>query len=585
MCGIFGFFLKNEKINEEKKKIAIESLELLNHRGPDSIGYWINKDNNFFLGHTRLNIIDISSKSNQPYFENQTALSFNGEIYNYLSLKSILKKDFKFKTNGDTEVLFNFLRKNKVENLIDIDGMFAFAYYDSGELFLCTDIFGEKPIYYLENDLGVFFSSEIEPLKKFLTLEKDFSETKKNIFYMFGFLKEETFYKNLKYCPPASFIKIVKGQILIKRNYWSYQNLLQDRNKKKIISKTDLKEIKNLLIESCETRLNSDRPIALLLSSGIDSTLIASILKKEINFDIKCFHASFKRFSNKDLQIDETSLTSKIAKELDLNLYVENIDFDENFFSHKNLIKIFKQPNDNISALMNYQINKSISKKYKVAISGLGADEIFYGYNGYKFFNKNFNIINSKIISWILKNFNFLKIKKIETLKYYQNFKDLELIFSYLNYSFYPKIRNKLFEDLKYIDEISFLDNFSNIRMSSTLPYQMLSASDHSSMQHSLEIRSPYLNRKLLMKLLEFEHETILGQNYKFLQKHILAEYLPKRLINQKKIGFILNPKIFFRNSKKIENEFDNETFRFDRLKLRELIYEEFFKNESKHNI
>ena len=92
---------------------------------------------------------------------------------------------------------------------------------------------------------------------------------------------------------------------------------------------------------------------------------IASILKKEINFDIECFHASFKRFSNKDLQIDETSLTSKIAKELDLNLYIENIDFDENFFSYKNLINIFKQPNDNISALMNYQINKSISKKYQ----------------------------------------------------------------------------------------------------------------------------------------------------------------------------------------------------------------------------
>ena len=84
------------KVNEEKK-IAIE-WELLNHRGPDSIGYWINKDNNFFLGHTRLNIIDISSKSNQPA-ENQTALSFNGE-HNYLSLKSILKKDFKFKTKG-----------------------------------------------------------------------------------------------------------------------------------------------------------------------------------------------------------------------------------------------------------------------------------------------------------------------------------------------------------------------------------------------------------------------------------------------------------------------------------------------------
>ena len=107
-------------------------------------------------------------------------------------------------------------------------------------------------------------------------------------------------------------------------------------------------------------------------------------------------------------------MTSKIAKELDLNLYIENIDFDENFFSYKNLINIFKQPNDNISALMNYQINKSISKKYKVAISGLGADEIFYGYNGYKFFNKNFDKFKVKLI---LKKINFLKIKKIETLR------------------------------------------------------------------------------------------------------------------------------------------------------------------------
>ena len=585
MCGIFGFFLKNEKINEDKKKIAIESLKLLNHRGPDNFGFWINKENNFFLGHTRLNILDISSKSNQPFYENQTALSFNGEIYNYSSLKSVLKKDFKFHTDGDTEVLFNFLRKNKVDNLIDIDGMFAFAYYNSGELFLCTDIFGEKPIYYIENQFGVFFSSEIEPLKKFLNLEKDFSEAKKNIFYMFGFSKENTFYKNLKYCPPASLLKIVNGQIVIKKNYWSYQDLLKDRNKKSKVNKIDLLEIKNLLIESCEKRLNSDVPIALLLSSGIDSTLIACILKKELNFDINCFHASFKKSSNTNLQFNETNLTSNIAKELDINLNIENIDFDENFFSFENLINIFKQPNDNISALMSYQINHAISKKYRVAISGLGADEIFYGYNGYNFFNKNLNIINSKLIKKILKKVNFLKTKKIDTLKYYQNFKELELIFSYLNYNFYPNIQTKLFEGLNYNNDLSFLDNFSNIRISSTLPYQMLLASDHSSMQNSLEIRSPYLNRKLLLKLLEFDHGAILDNNYKPLQRKILSEYLPKSLINPKKIGFILNPKIFFRNSQKTKNQFNSEKFKFDRLNLRKLIYKEFFKNENKYNI
>ena len=102
-------------------------------------------------------------------------------------------------------------------------------------------------------------------------------------------------------------------------------------------------------------------------------------------------------------------------------------------------------------------------------------------------------------------------------------------------------------------------------------------ASDHNSMQHSLEIRSPYLNRKLLLKLLEFDHGAIIGKNYKLLQRKILAEYLPKSLINQK-IGFILNPKIFFRNSQKTKNQFNNEKFKFDRLNLRKLIIKNFLK-------
>ena len=207
----------------------------------------------------------------------------------------------------------------------------------------------------------------------------------------------------------------------------------------------------------------------------------------------------------------------------------------------------------------------------------MGADEIFYGYNGYNFFYKNLNIINSKIIDQILKNISFLKNKKINTLKYYKNFKNLELIFSYLNYNFYPDIQTKSFGDLDYDEDLSFLDNFSKIRITSTLPYQMLSASDHSSMQHSLEIRSPYLNKKLLLKLLEFDQSAILSKNYKFLQRDILNQYLPNNLINKKKIGFILNPKIFYRNSKKNKKECKDEIFKYDKLHLRKLIYKEFF--------
>ena len=379
MCGIFGFYLKEKKIDDIQKQNAIKALNLLNHRGPDHTDYWINQKNNFFLGHTRLSIIDNTSKANQPFFKNETALSYNGEIYNYKELKEELKKDFSFSSTGDTEVLFNFLLKNKVTNIEKLDGMFAFSFYDNGELYLCTDLFGEKPLYYIQNESGFFFASEIKILTNFLNIKKDNCEDKKNKFLMFGFLKENTFYKNLKYCPQASILKIKDGKLVQNIQYWKYNEALKNSEKKKIIEKKDIHEIKNLLISSCEKKLNSDQPISLLLSSGIDSTLLAAIYQKELNVKLETFHASFENLKNTNSEFNETKLTKKIAKYLNLDITIEKIDFNENFFSVKNLLKIFDEPNDNISSLLTQVINKRMSKKYKVGISGLGGDEIFYG--------------------------------------------------------------------------------------------------------------------------------------------------------------------------------------------------------------
>ena len=581
MCGIFGFYLKKGIINKNQKVAAINTLELLKHRGPDHTDYWINEKNNFFLGHTRLSILDNTHKANQPVHKSQFALSYNGEIYNYKELRNELKKDFTFSSSGDTEVLFNFLLKNKTDQIEKLDGMFAFAFFNFGELYLCNDIFGEKPIYYIQNQDGFFFASEIKPLINFLKIKKDDSPLKRDKFLMFGSLREDTLYKDLNYCPPASILKIEKGILIQKKQYWSYKNLLETRDKKKIIEKKDITQIKNLLISSCEKKLNSDQPIALMLSSGTDSSLLASIYKKELNINLESFHASFENLKNSNSEVNETDLTKKIAIALDLNLTIKKIDIDEKFFSNKNLFELFNEPNDNISTLLLYSINRSISEKYKVAISGLGADEIFYGYNGYSFFNKNIKFIQSNFLNKTLKYFDKIEFGKLKTLKYYNKYSGLDLIFSHFNFDYYEDIENKYHDNLEYNNKLSFIENYSLIRFSSTLPYQMLSASDKASMHTSLEVRSPYLNKELLQKVLEFDPNTLINYGHKYLQKKILEDYLPKNLINQKKIGFILNTKTFIENSFSEIVKRKDKSFEFNRLNLRKLMYKDFFYNEN----
>ena len=164
MCGIFGFIL-NEPLQDKEIAEGLSHTKSLSHRGPDHLGSWFNKEEGIFLGHTRLSIIDLTSDSHQPFYNENSHLVFNGEIYNYRELKrSLISKGLVFRTEGDTEVLSNYLKEYGGGRLEEIDGMFAFAYYKEKSLILATDVFGEKPLYWYQNEKGFYFSSEPAPL-------------------------------------------------------------------------------------------------------------------------------------------------------------------------------------------------------------------------------------------------------------------------------------------------------------------------------------------------------------------------------------------------------------------------------------
>ena len=170
MCGIFGFILKSE-LGKGDIDLGMRATNKLLHRGPDNTEYWHSDKEGVFLGHTRLSVIDTSIAANQPFVNKKSTLVFNGEIYNFPELKKKLQSyGYVFKTFGDTEVLSSLILKYYDKATKFIDGMFSFAFYQNNSLLLSVDHFGEKPLYWINNKKGFYFSSEPGPLVDFLNL-------------------------------------------------------------------------------------------------------------------------------------------------------------------------------------------------------------------------------------------------------------------------------------------------------------------------------------------------------------------------------------------------------------------------------
>ena len=179
MCGIFGIYSK-KKLNDEDLKLANKAKKFLNHRGPDEFNIFQDNENNLILCHSRLSIIDLSKKNSQPRKEGNSVIVFNGEIYNFQELKKDHLSTSSFETNGDTEVLLKMWIKYGPKCLNYLDGMYSFALWDSENLFLVTDFFGEKPLFICELDDKILFCSEA---KIFIDIFKNNFENHKTPFF------------------------------------------------------------------------------------------------------------------------------------------------------------------------------------------------------------------------------------------------------------------------------------------------------------------------------------------------------------------------------------------------------------------
>ena len=270
----------------------------MRHRGPDDDGLWVSEHNHVSFGHRRLSIIDLSQNSSQPLLDStkRYTITFNGEIYNYLDLKTELQKlNYSFQTNSDTEVLLNAYIEWGANCLKKFDGMFAFAIYDSLEkkFFAARDPFGEKPFYYTNANRCFAFASELSALSKFKNFDKTISTSSISLFLAFQYIPApHSIFENTFKLPPGHFIEYDETNNSPKvTQYFTFHPNPTLESTRTLDDYTD--ELEEILTRSIQRRLVADVPVGTFLSSGIDSSIVTAIISKRLKIPIDSFTIGF----------------------------------------------------------------------------------------------------------------------------------------------------------------------------------------------------------------------------------------------------------------------------------------------------
>lgn len=536
MCGIAGAFGQIHQISDNQ---ISRLFDLMKKRGPDAIGKY--QDEKVLIISSRLKIIDLNDRSNQPFENSNSVLGYNGEIYNYKEIKNeLIKSGSKFKTESDTEVLQNYLDADL--NLSDLDGMFAFVYYDklTKQVKLARDIFGEKPLYIYKNNGTIYFGSEIKFIRQ-LCGELDVNYVKLVNFIANGYRcvckNENTFFKNVKSLEPGWIYSFdLKHLDIISFPYYIKENKFKID---KTLSYFDTVErTKEILLKTFEKRMRADVPLSFCLSSGIDSNAVVGIAKKVFDYDV---HA-FSIFSD-DPRYDERALISKAVRHYDIKHDWIKIK-DENFAnSLRKMIIIRDAPLSTMSYYVHFLMMRKIQDYgYKVALSGTGGDELFAGYYDHQLYylsemqqNNNFKNYFDNWKKYVLPLIQNDKLKDFSTFFEKPNYRE------HLYCSFSKDLIDCRIDEFY---EKNYSDSNLKNRMANELFHEVipiiLREDDINSMYHSIENRSPFLNKELFEFIFSVPTEfLIINGMGKAILRHAVSDYVPTYITNQyRKIGF-----------------------------------------------
>ena len=547
MCGFFGI---NHQISLDDD-LAEKSLEKIHSRGPDETNIY--KHNKVFLGHKRLSIID-NKTGKQPMLseDENVVVIYNGEIYNFLELKK--KYSFKFRTNSDTEILIAGYKIKGIKFIEDLRGMYSFAIYDKkiNKIFLVRDNIGIKPlVYYFSKDIFIF-SSEIKSILNYVKnikvninavnefFTRRFIPATKTIYNNTYKLKKGTF---LEYNITNKNYKIIQFQ----NKYFSNNESIENK----------IKSIKNKFKETVKSHLLSDVPISLMLSGGVDSSILAKVCK-DLDEDI----TSFTLATSKDkTDPDQDYIYAKaVCDKLNIKnnfIYVENI----NKYEIIDIISYLDEPYCDPAFISSAILLKEIGKNYKVSLSGDGADELFYGYYSYqKIASKKFFFKNKIDLSYLY----LLSVKIKSFINYFEN--DYINNYTHNYYGLPISLLKKIFKRNIVLDP-PVPDSFQQTRsrdydIDVNLPDYYLNRLDKAGMMNSVEVRVPFCDIELFKFVNEINYnghtENINGKvRGKKVLRSIYENELPKGIFTRKKQGFKRNLNDIV-GKKVIEELYDN---------------------------
>ena len=539
MCGIAGiYFLSNNKVNRltDFNKVT----EALKHRGPDYQNHY--SFENCTLVHARLSILDLSTNSNQPFFDadKQKALIFNGELFNY---KDLQKEVGNLITNGDVEVLFKLFDKQNINCLNKLNGFFAFSFYDSksDELTIARDRYGVKPLYYYHDEEKLIFASELKALVNLtgaLELNHEVLHTYLRLNYCSG---KETIFKNVFRLLPGEYISVKDKKV--KLNSW-YK--IPHRKKEESISE--------LLSDAVKLRLHADVPVGCFLSGGLDSSIISALAKQHHN----SIHTYSIGFADEPF-FDETRYAEMVAKHINSNhksFKLKNTDLLDNIHP---FLQSIDEPFADSSAFNVYVLSKYTKKHVKVALSGDGADELFMGYNKHKaeLMSRGLSSIAltpllNPVLSLLPESRNKKFSNKIRQLKRYSKSANLNSVNRYINWaciSSEKEVDNLLLSKGHHQFKTVFSEAFSQkdfnpvnyADLKIVLADDMLVKVDRMSMQHGLEIRNPFLDYRVVEFAMNLpENKKISNQGQKLILKESFMNLLPAEIFSREKKGFEL---------------------------------------------
>lgn len=575
MCGFTGFV---DKI-DNKEKIINDMADIIKHRGPDSCGYYTDSD--VALGFRRLSIIDLNNGSQPIYNEDSSlVIVFNGEIYNYQILREeLIKCGHKFKTNTDTEVILHGYEEYHEKVLDKLRGMFSFVIYDKSEkqIFAARDFYGIKPFYYYLNNDEFMFSSEIKSFLGHPNFEKKLNKKMLENYLTFQYsVGEDTFFSNVYKLRPGHYLIYKDGNLEINK----YYELKLEPDDSLSFEEYE-KGIREKLDDSIKAHKISDVEVGSFLSSGVDSSLIATLSEVDKTFTVG--------FENKNYsEID-------YAKDLSSKINTKNISKvitkEEYFDSLSDIMYYMDEPLADPSCIALYFVTKIASENLKVCMSGEGADEIFGGYNIYSepysvawYYKIPFPI--RKLIGSVASLFkhkrgvNFL-IRRGQKLEdryvgnaFIFNNKEVDKILSYKKYgNGYQDLTKPYYSKIKNYDEVM---KMQYIDFNFWLIGDILLKADKMSMANSLEVRVPYLDKELIefARHIPTKYKVDKDTTKKCFRK-VANEVLEDKVSNKKKLGFPVPIRNWIKEEdiyNKIKNRFENASEFFNTKEIVKIL-------------